>query len=386
LPEVFDEDKPQWANEYLQLKTLLDPKEYEQARASTLNAHYTCPIVIKAMYQAIENMGFTTGNILEPSCGIGNFMGLIPDSMQDSKIYGIELDSITGRIAQQLYQKTSVAVQGYEDTALPDSFFDVAIGNVPFGNYKILEKKYDKNNFLIHDFFFAKTLDKVRPGGVVAFITSSGTMDKKNPAIRKYIAQRADLLGAIRLPNNAFLANAGTQVTADILFLQKRDRMTDIMPEWVHLATDENDFTMNSYFVDNPEMILGEMTEESTQYGTNDLTCKPYPDADLEEQLQEAISNIHAEISDYELDEIDEEDLSIPADPNVRNFSYTVVDGDIYFRENSRMNKVDLSATAASRVKGMIEIRECVRALIEYQTEDYSDSVIKDEQTKLNAL
>ncbi|MCK9480024.1 MAG: DEAD/DEAH box helicase family protein, partial [Firmicutes bacterium] len=386
LPDVFDETKPNWATEYLQLKTILAPDEYEQARASTLNAHYTSPTVIKAMYKALENMGFRQGNILEPSCGTGNFMGLVPDSMADSKIYGIELDSITGRIAQQLYQKNSVAIQGFEDTMLPDSFFDVAVGNVPFGNYKVLDKKYDKLNFLIHDYFFAKTLDKVRPGGVVAFITSSGTMDKKNTAVRKYIAQRADLLGAIRLPNNAFLKNAGTQVTADILFLQKRDRMIDIEPDWVHLNKLENGITVNQYFVDNPDMILGEMTEESTQYG-KDNTCKPFENSDLSELLESAIQNIHAQITEYEFDElIEDEDLSIPADPNVRNFSYTLVDGDIYFRENSRMNKVETNLTAANRIKGMIAIRDCVRDLIEYQSEDYPDYDIQKQQEKLNTL
>jgi N12 class adenine-specific DNA methylase len=386
LSDAFDESKSNWTDEYLQLKTILTPDEYEQARASTLNAHYTSPTVIKAIYKVLENMGFRQGNILEPSCGIGNFMGLVPDSMADSKIYGIELDSITGRIAQQLYQKNSVAIQGFEDTMLPDSFFDVAVGNVPFGNYKVMDKKYDKNNFLIHDYFFAKTLDKVRPGGIIAFITSSGTMDKKNSAIRKYIAQRADLLGAIRLPNNTFLKNAGTQVTADILFLQKRDRMIDIEPDWVHLDKLENGITVNQYFVDNPDMMLGEMTEESTQYG-KDNTCKPFEDSDLAELLEGAIQNIHAQITEYEFDElIEDEDLSIPADPNVRNFSYTIVDGDIYFRENSRMNKIETNLTATNRIKGMIAIRDCVRDLIEYQAEDYSEHDIKMQQEKLNTL
>lgn len=386
LPDAFDESKDNWSKEYNELSAALTPEEYEQARASTLNAHYTSPTVIKAMYKALENMGFKQGNILEPSCGIGNFMGLIPDSMENSKIYGIEIDSITGRIAQQLYQKNSVAIQGYEDTTLPDSFFDVAVGNVPFGNYKLADKKYNKHNFFIHDYFFAKTLDKVRSGGIIAFITSMGTMDKKNSAVRKYIAQRADLLGAIRLPNNAFLKNAATQVTADIIFLQKRDRMTDIMPEWVNVGQDENGYTINQYFIDNPDMILGEMTEENSQYG-NSITCKPFEDSDLAEQLNDAIQNIHAQITEYEFDDIsDEETPSIPADPNVRNFSYTVVDGDIYFRENSIMNKVGLNATAINRIKGLVEIRDCVRQLIEYQAEDYPDNVIKLQQEKLNIL
>ncbi len=382
LPDVFEEKH----SKYQELRSLLTDEEYEQARASTLNAHYTSPTVIKAMYKALENMGFKQGNILEPSCGIGNFMGLVPDSMSESKMYGIEIDSITGRIAQQLYQKNSVAIQGFEDTTLPDSFFDVAIGNVPFGNYKIPDKRYNKHNFFIHDYFFAKTLDKVRPGGIVAFITSMGTMDKKNSAVRKYIAQRADLLGAIRLPNNAFLKNAGTQVTADILFLQKRDRMTDIMPEWVELGTLENGLTVNQYFVDNPDMILGEMTEESSQYGQS-ITCKPYEDADLSEQVNDAIQNIHAQITEFEFDEIaEDEEITIPADPNVKNFSYTIVDGDVYFRENSIMHKVELNATAENRIKGLIEIRDCVRELIEYQTEGYPDYDIKKQQEKLSTL
>ena len=371
---------------YNELKSLLNDDEYAQARASVLTSHYTPPVVIKAMYKAMENMGFKQGNILEPSCGIGNFMGLMPESISDSKIYGIEIDSITGRIAQQLYQKNTIAVQGYEESTLPDSFFDVAIGNVPFGNFKVMEKKYDKHNFLIHDFFFAKTLDKVRPGGIVAFITSSGTMDKQNSKVRKYIAQRADLVGAIRLPNNTFKKNAGTEVTADILFLQKRDRITDIEPDWVHIGQHETGQPINQYFLDNPDMVLGELVEESGQYGMQ-LNCKPYENADLGELLDRAIQNIHAEITEYEFDDISEnEDLSIPADPNVKNFSYTIVDGDIYFRENSRMNKVQLNATAEKRVRGMIELRDCVRQLIEYQTEDFPDYEIKKQQYKLNEL
>ncbi len=386
LADAFDDSKANWANEYAELRQALTREEYEQARASTLNAHYTSPVIIKAMYKALENMGFREGNILEPSCGIGNFMGLVPESMSDSKIYGIEIDSITGRIAQQLYQKNSIVIQGFEDTMLPDSFFDVAIGNVPFGDYKLSDKKYNKHNFLIHDYFFAKTLDKVRPGGIVAFITTSGTMDKRNSKVRQYIAQRADLVGAIRLPNNAFLKNAGTEVTADILFLQKRDRMTDIMPDWVHLGELENGIAVNQYFVDNPDMILGEMQMVSGPFGPTP-TCTPYENTELSEQLNDAIQNIHASITEYEVEDIsNEEDLSIPADPNVKNFSYTIVDGEIYFRENSIMRKVELNATAQNRIKGMIGIRDCVRELIEYQTEGYSDYAIKAQQDKLNIL
>ncbi|MBE7048457.1 MAG: hypothetical protein E7393_03680 [Ruminococcaceae bacterium] len=386
LADAFDDGKPNWNNEYNELLNALTPDEYEQARASTLNAHYTSPTIIKAMYKALENTGFTQGNILEPSCGIGNFMGLVPDSMSESKIYGIEIDSITGRIAQQLYQKNSVAIQGYEDTTLPDSFFDVAIGNVPFGDYKVADKKYNKHNFLIHDYFFAKTLDKVRPGGIVAFITSSGTMDKQNSNIRKYIAQRADLVGAIRLPNNAFKANAGTEVTADILFLQKRDKMTDIMPEWVYLGTLENGITVNQYFADNPDMILGNMEIVSGPFGPTP-TCSPYEDESLASQLDEAIQNIHATISEYEYADVSSDaEMTIPADPNVKNFSYTIVDGDIYFRENSTMRKIEMNATAENRIKGMIGIRDCVRQLIEYQTEGYPDYDIKAQQEKLNTL
>ena len=386
LADAFDETKQNWSNEFQELYAALSPEEYEQARASTLTSHYTSPVIIKSMYKALENMGFSQGNILEPSCGIGNFMGLVPESMKDSKIYGIEIDSITGRIAQQLYQRNSVAIQGYEDTTLPDSFFDVAVGNVPFGDFKLSDKKYNKHNFLIHDYFFAKTLDKVRPGGVIAFITSSGTMDKRNSKVRQYIAQRADLVGAIRLPNNAFLKNAGTEVTADILFLQKRDRMTDIMPEWVHLGELENGIKVNQYFVDNPDMILGEMKTVSGPFGPTP-TCMPYEDADLSEQLNDAIQNIHATITEYEMDDVsNEEEETIPADPNVRNFSFTLVDGEIYFRENSIMRKVELNATAQNRIKGMIEIRDCVRQLIEYQTEGYADYAIKQQQEILNKL
>lgn len=383
LSDYFKEDNPH----YQELKELLTEDEYASARESTLTAFYTPPVVIKAVYSALENMHFRTGNVLEPSCGIGNFMGLVPESMASAKFYGVELDSISGRIAQQLYQNSSIAVQGFEDTNLPDSFFDAAVGNVPFGQFKVPDKRYDKHNFLIHDYFFARTLDKVRPGGVVAFITSKGTMDKENPAVRKYIAQRADLLGAIRLPNNTFKDAAGTEVTSDIIFLQKRDRLIDIEPEWVHLATDENGIRMNSYFVSNPEMVLGDMQIISGAHGP-ESACIPYEDAELGDLLQDAIQNIHAEITEFELDDLEaeDEDLSIPADPSVRNFSYTVVDGKLYFRENSRMNPVEVSMTAENRIKGMIAIRDCVRTLIEYQTEDYSDTEIQAEQARLNEL
>ncbi len=386
LADAFDETKENWSEEFKELYTTLSPDEYEQARASTLTAHFTPPVVIKAMYKALSNMGFTQGNILEPSCGIGNFMGLMPPEMSESKMYGVEIDSITGRIAGQLYQKNSVAIQGYENSELPDSFFDVAIGNVPFGDFKLLDKKYNKHNFLIHDYFFAKTLDKVRPGGVIAFITSSGTMDKRNSKVRRYIAQRADLIGAIRLPNNTFKKNAGTEVTADILFLQKRERMTDIMPEWVEVAEHETGQFVNKYFLDNPDMVMGELKEVSGPFGPT-LTCEPNEDISLAEQLDGAIQNIHAQITEYEFDDIsNDEELTIPADPAVRNFSFTVVDGNIYFRENSIMRKVELNATAENRVKGMIELRDCVRTLIEYQTENYSDDEIKAQQAKLNTL
>ena len=383
LSEFFKEDNPH----YVELKNVLSDEEYVSARESTLTAFYTPPVVIKAVYSALENMHFQTGNVLEPSCGIGNFMGLVPESMSDAKFYGVELDSISGRIAQQLYQKNSIAVQGFESTNLPDSFFDAAIGNVPFGQFKVPDKRYDKHNFLIHDYFFARTLDKVRPGGVIAFITSKGTLDKENPNVRKYIAQRADLLGAIRLPNDTFKAAAGTEVTSDIIFLQKRDRLVDIEPDWVHLATDANGIRMNAYFVDNPEMVLGDMQMVSGPHGM-ESACIAYENAELGELLQDAIQNIHAEITEYEIDDLEaeNEDLSIPADPDVRNFSFTVVDGKIYYRENSRMNPVDVSATAESRIKGMIAIRDCVRTLIEYQTEDYPDADIKAEQEKLNRL
>lgn len=384
LPQAFDEKDSSWSNEYSILKNLLDEKEYSQARESTLTAFYTPPVVIGSMYKALENMGLKTGNILEPSCGVGNFIGMLPDSLEDCKLYGVELDSISGRIARQLYQKSTVAVQGYEDTNLPNSFFDVAVGNVPFGDFKVLDKKYDKHKFLIHDYFFAKTLDKVRPGGVIAFITSKGTLDKENPSVRKYIAQRADLLGAIRLPNNTFKANAGTEVTSDIIFLQKRDSITDIEPDWVYLGENDDGIKMNQYFIDNPEMILGNMEMISTRFGY-DSACISDGEK-LEDKLERAISNIHAEVKEYELDDIGEEDNSIEADLTVRNFSYTLIDDKIYFRENSRMYPQELAMTTENRVKGLIEIRDCVRTLLEYQTEDYPDEDIKREQVKLNQL
>jgi len=386
LSDAFDETKSAWGYEYLELKTVLTPEEYAAARQSTLTAFYTPPVVIRAMYQALENMGLRSGNILEPSCAVGNFIGMKPESLSDCKIYGVEVDSISGRIAGQLYQNSTVAVQGYEEAQLPDSFFDVAIGNVPFGQFKLSDKRYDRHNFLVHDYFFAKTLDKVRPGGVIAFITSSGTMDKKNPAIRKYIAQRAELLGAIRLPNDTFKKNAGTEVTSDILFLQKRDRMVETEPDWLYLDTDENGITQNRYFVEHPEMVLGEMVMESTKYGM-DSTCRPYEDASLETLLAGAVENIQAEIAEQETDElVEEEDNSIPADPSVANFSFTIYDGKIYYRENSRMKPVELSVTGANRVKGMVAIRDCVRELIAYQTEGYADTVIEGQQRKLNHL
>lgn len=386
LADAFDESKANWADEYKDLIVTLSPEEYAAARESTLTAFYTPPVVIRAMYEALGNMGFSEGNILEPSCGTGNFIGMLPDNMQKSKFFGVELDSLTGRIAQQLYQKSGITVQGYENASLPDSFFDVAIGNVPFGQFKVIDKKYDKNNWLIHDYFFGKTLDKVRPGGVIAFITSSGTMDKRNSNVRKYIAQRAELLGAIRLPNNTFKANAGTEVTSDILFLQKRDTLVNDEPDWVHLDRDENGNEYNKYFIDHPEMVLGEMVMESSQFG-HSLTCKPYEDRNLSDLLSEAVQNIHAEITEFDISEIGEvEDNSVPADPNVKNFSFTVVEDKIYYRQNSRMNPVDVSATAENRIKGMIKIRDCVRELIRLQTDDYPDSDILSAQERLNTL
>ena len=382
LADCFEETSPH----YEELKSLLDSEEYAAARASTLTAFYTPPVVIRGIYKALAQMGFTQGNILEPSCGTGNFLGLLPAEMAGSKAYGVELDSISGRIAGQLYQNASISVNGFETVQMPDSFFDIAIGNVPFGDFKVLDKRYDKHHWLIHDYFFGKTLDKVRPGGIVAFITSKGTLDKENSAVRRYLAQRADLIGAIRLPDNTFRRNAGTEVTSDIIFLQKRDHITDLDQDWVHLDTDENGIRMNSYFVQHPEMILGDMVMESTRFGP-DSACKAREGEDLSQQLANAIQFLQAEIKPYELEELDEgEDHSIPADPTVKNFSYTVVDGQVYYRENSLMHPVEVSVTAENRIRGMIELRECVRRLIEYQTEGYPDEDIAAEQQKLNVL
>ena len=387
LPDVFDESKDNWREEYNELKEILTDEEYKSARASTLTAFYTPPVVINAIYDTLKSMGVEQANILEPSCGTGNFLGMLPQEMQSSKLYGVELDSISGKIAKQLYQKANIKVQGYEKADLPDSFFDIAIGNVPFGDFKVNDKRYDKNNFLIHDYFFAKTLDKVRPGGVIAFITSKGTMDKASPEVRKYLAQRADLLGAIRLPDNTFTKNAGTKVTSDIIFLQKRENLTDIMPDWVYLDRDENNITMNKYFVDNPDMILGKMEMVSTAYGY-DSTCKAEENTNLEEQLNYAITNIHGELQNNSIEnEIEQEDTSIPAIPTVKNYSYAIVDDKLYFRENSKMILQDeLPLTAQNRIKGLILLREQVRELIDFQMEDYSDEEIHIAQAKLNEL
>jgi len=388
LSMAFDENNAAWADEFKELYASLSPEEYRAAMESTLTAFYTPPVVIKGMYEALERLGFSEGSILEPSCGTGNFFGLLPDAMAGSKLHGVEIDPLTGKIAKQLYQKANISVQGFEETKLPDDHFDVVIGNVPFGDFKVNDSRYNAQKFLIHDYFFAKALDKVRAGGVVVFITSKGTMDKASPEIRKYIAQRAELLGAIRLPDNTFRANAGTEVTSDILFLQKRNRVIDTEPDWVHLDTDENGITMNSYFVQHPEMILGEMKMESTRFGF-DSACKAYQDIPLSELLHNAVQNIQGEIPEYEneLDEIsDGQDASIPADPNVRNFSYALVDGKVYFRENDRMTPAAASVTAENRIKGLIQIRDCVRKLIEYQTEDYPEELIHTEQENLNRL
>lgn len=386
LSDAFDPKKSAWAAEYLELQTVLSEEEYESARESTLTAFYTPPIVIKSMYQALENMGLKSGNILEPSCGVGNFIGMKPESLSDCKMYGVELDSVSGRIAAQLYQKSKIAVEGYEKVNLPDSFFDVAIGNVPFGEFKVFDSRYDRYNFFIHDYFFAKTLDKVRPGGVIAFITSSGTMDKKNPYVRRYLAQRAEMIGAIRLPNDTFTKNAGTKVTSDILFLQKRDHMTLEEPDWVYLDYDDNGIEQNRYYVQHPEMILGEMVMESGPYGMRS-TCRPYEGRELSELLSVAVEALKGTIEEVEMEElVEEEDRTIPADPSVSNYSYTLVDGKIYYRENSRMKPVTLPVTGVNRVKGMIAIRDCARELIRYQTEGYSDAVIEGQQKELNRL
>ena len=389
LSMAFDEHNAAWAEEFKELYASLSPEEYRAAMESTLTAFYTPPVVIKAMYDALDRLGFSQGNILEPSCGTGNFFGLLPESMQNSKLHGVEIDSLTGRIAKQLYQKANIAIEGFEKTNLPDDHFDVVLGNVPFGEIRVNDSRYNAQKFLIHDYFFAKALDKVRAGGVVMFITSKGTMDKASPEVRKYIAQRAELLGAIRLPDNTFKANAGTEVTSDILILQKRDRVMDIEPDWVHLDTDGNGVTMNRYFVEHPEMVLGEIKMESTRFGTFEPVCKARKDIPLSELLSNVVQRINGEIPELDngVDEIsDEQELSVPADPNVRNFSFTLVDGKVYFRENDRMQPASVSMTAENRIKGLIQIRDCVRKLIEYQTEDYPEEMICTEQENLNRL
>ena len=389
LSMAFDEHNAAWAEEFKELYASLSPEEYRAAMESTLTAFYTPPVVIRAMYDALDRLGFSQGNILEPSCGTGNFFGLLPDSMQNSKLHGVEIDSLTGRIAKQLYQKANIAIEGFEKTNLPDDHFDVVLGNVPFGEIRVNDSRYNAQKFLIHDYFFAKALDKVRAGGVVMFITSKGTMDKASPEVRKYIAQRAELLGAIRLPDNTFKANAGTEVTSDILILQKRDRVMDIEPDWVHLDTDENGVTMNRYFVEHPDMVLGEIKMESTRFGTFEPVCKARKDIPLSELLFNAVQRINGEIPELDngVDEIsNEQELSVPADPNVRNFSFTLVDGRAYFRENDRMQPASVSMTAENRIKGLIQIRDCVRKLIEYQTEDYPEEMIRTEQENLNRL
>ena len=387
ISQVFDENNPSWTNEHLELKALLSEEEFSAARASTLNAFYTSPVVIKSIYQALENTGFKTGNVLEPSCGTGNFLGLVPKSMQASRFYGVELDPLTASLANQLYQTADIRCQGFETSDYPDSFFDVAIGNVPFGSFGVSDKRYDKHGVLIHDYFFAKAIDKVRPGGIIAFITSKGTLDKENPAVRRYIAERAELMGAIRLPNDAFSKNAGTSVTADIIFLQKRDRVVQADEDWIHLGLTENGIAVNSYFVENPDMILGTMTHADRQYGNvSDTTCKPFEDGDLATQLADAITNIHAEIGEFEREEPDEEDLSIPADPTVRNFSFTLVNNKVYYRADSRMYPRDLSRTAANRTQALITLRDRTRELIEAQLNDAPDEEIEDRQRKLNTL
>ena len=387
LADAFDESRSAWAGEYRELKSLLSDAEYASARESTLNAHYTSPVIIRSIYEALENMGFAKGNVLEPAMGIGNFFGMLPEKMQESRLYGVELDGITGRIAKQLYPNANIKISGFEKTDYPNDFFDVAVGNVPFGQYKVSDRQYDKNNFLIHDYFFAKTLDKVRPGGVVAFVTSKGTMDKKSPEVRKYLAQRAELLGAVRLPNTAFKENAGTEVTSDILFLKKRDRIMDLEPDWVHLSEDTNGIAMNSYFAEHPEMIIGKMEMVSGPYGM-ESTCQPDTTRPFAEQLSEAISRIDGEIEEAELDELESEtaDQTIPADPNVKNYSFCVVDGSVYYRENSVMKPVDMKDTMLERIKGMVDIRDCTQELIHVQLEEYPDTVIQEKQAELNSL
>ncbi|KIO69303.1 hypothetical protein B4065_1476 [Caldibacillus thermoamylovorans] len=385
MASAFDEKNLTWEKEYRQLKRVLTEAEYISARESTLNAHYTSPMIIQSMYQVLENLGFEKGNILEPSCGIGNFMGMLPENMAKSKLYGVELDDLTGRIAKQLYQKANIIIDGYENTDFPDSFFDIAIGNIPFGQYQVADNRYDKHSFLIHDYFFAKTIDKVRPGGIIAFITSKGTLDKENEDVRRYISQRADLIGAIRLPNTAF-KTAGTEVTTDMIILQKRDHLSDNVPDWVHLGTNKDGIRINQYFIDHPDMVLGKMAMKTTQYGRDDSTCEPLENISLESQLATAISYIHGHYKDeIELNEIEEkENTVIPANPSVRNFSYTLVDGEVYYRENSIMVKQELNGKNKGRMKGLIQLRDTVRDVIEYQTNDYDDFTIKQFQEKLN--
>ena len=388
LADAFDPNKDGWAKEYTELKGLLSEDEYAAARSSTLNAHYTSPVVIRSIYDAVEKMGFRSGNILEPSMGVGNFFGMLPDAMQDSRLYGVELDSITGRIAQKLYPQADITVAGFETTDRRD-FYDLAVGNVPFGNYKVADKAYNKLGFSIHNYFFAKAIDQVRPGGVVAFVTSRYTMDSKESTARKHMAERADLLGAIRLPNNAFRANAGTDVVSDIIFLQKRDRPADIEPEWAQLGKTEDGFVINQYFVDHPEMVLGELTTESTQYGREELTVAPIEGANLGDQLAKAVQHIEGQYTEAEVEtpDIAEEETAgkvLPADPDVKNFSYTVVDREVYYRENSIMTQIELSDTAKARVTGMVELRQIVNELIQQQLEDYSDEDIKATQERLN--
>ena len=387
LADVFDNTKSGWAAEYQELKSLLSDAEYASARESTLNAHYTSPVIIRSIYKALENMGFEKGNVLEPAMGIGNFFGMLPKKMRDSRLYGVELDGLTGRIAKQLYPKANIKISGFEKTDYPNDFFDVAVGNVPFGQYKVSDRQYDKNNFLIHDYFFAKTLDKVRPGGVIAFVTSKGTMDKKSPEVRKYLAQRAELLGAVRLPNTAFKENAGTEVTSDILFLKKRDRVMDLEPGWIHLSENADGIVMNKYFVEHPEMILGRMEMVSGPYGM-ESTCQPDTTRPFAEQLSEAISCIDGEIEEAELDALDDDlsDQTIPADPDVKNYSYTLVNNKVYYRENSVMKPVDMKDSMLGRIKGMVGIRDCTQELINVQLEEYPDTVIKEKQAQLNSL
>lgn len=387
LAEAFDETNRAWNREYAQLKSLLSPEEYVSARESTLNAHYTSPVIIRSIYEALGRMGFEKGNILEPSMGTGNFFGMLPEAMQESRLYGVELDSLTGRIAKQLYPKANIQIRGFEKTDYPNDFFDVVVGNVPFGQYKVADKPYDRHNFLIHDYFLAKSLGKMRPGGIVAVVTSKGTMDKKSPAVRKYLAQRAELLGAVRLPNTAFKENAGTEVTSDILFFKKRDRMMNLEPDWVHLGENEDGISMNQYFIDHPEMVVGKMELVSGPYGM-ESTCLPVEGKPFEEQLREAVSHVVGEIEPAGLDE-QEDDLereAIPADPSVKNYSYTVVDGDVYYRENSVMKPVEMADTMLERIKGMVTLREATNELIAYQLEEYGDAAIREKQAELSSL